>query len=362
MTFEDFFIKKRIDLRQLEKVEPQLYREFKSHFELMGEKSFDHTKKFWFNRLRKSYHLKEEVGLSQAPISTSSLDENKAIAAAESPQAAKPTGFKPRFKATPPTGEAKPAPNPETDTDSASKAPTGFKPRFKPGQTTRSKEDHAEDQPVKGEDTPPTVAPATDHVNKPSGFKPRFKAGVTNKETATPKEEPALPKQLETTGKTEEPSETQKTGEPKDLSKPMGFKPRFKAGLTDKTAVEHLRKEPDHPSNQASKVEGESKDAKDVSDKSAANEPPTISKPTGFKPRFKAGITNKTSTEKPQQTSNPRAEEDKKNMAPEAKAEVPHTNPNTDTEHNAASTEAKPLGFKPRFKPGLKKGDTGNDK
>lgn len=25
----------------------------------MGAKSFDHTKKFWFNRLRKSYHLAE---------------------------------------------------------------------------------------------------------------------------------------------------------------------------------------------------------------------------------------------------------------------------------------------------------------
>ena len=60
MTFEEFFIKKKIDLVQLKSAEPGLFSEFKSHFELMGEKSFDQVKKFWFNKLRRSYHLKEE--------------------------------------------------------------------------------------------------------------------------------------------------------------------------------------------------------------------------------------------------------------------------------------------------------------
>ena len=58
-TFADFFAKKKIDLSALQKAEPQLYDEFASHYALMGEKSFDHSKKFWFNKLRKSYHLVE---------------------------------------------------------------------------------------------------------------------------------------------------------------------------------------------------------------------------------------------------------------------------------------------------------------
>jgi hypothetical protein len=60
MTFEEFFIKKKIDLDALHKAEPALYEEFKLHYAEMGPKSFDHTKKYWFNNLRKLYHLKEE--------------------------------------------------------------------------------------------------------------------------------------------------------------------------------------------------------------------------------------------------------------------------------------------------------------
>ena len=60
MTFEEFFKKKRIDLPALEKAEPALLSEFKTHFEQMGEKSFDHTKKYWFNKLRLTYHLAPE--------------------------------------------------------------------------------------------------------------------------------------------------------------------------------------------------------------------------------------------------------------------------------------------------------------
>ncbi|HEY9560211.1 MAG TPA: hypothetical protein VIR29_05420 [Anseongella sp.] len=58
MTFEEFFQKKKIDLTTLGAERPALLDEFKKHFEAMGEKSFDHTKKYWFNKLRRAYPLK----------------------------------------------------------------------------------------------------------------------------------------------------------------------------------------------------------------------------------------------------------------------------------------------------------------
>lgn len=60
MTFEEFFTKKKIDLKALKAADEPLFEEFRAHYSAMGEKSFDHSKKFWFNKLRKSYHLAEE--------------------------------------------------------------------------------------------------------------------------------------------------------------------------------------------------------------------------------------------------------------------------------------------------------------
>ncbi len=57
MTFEEFFKKKRIDLVALEPAEPALFSEFKIHYDQMGEKSFDHTKKYWFNKIRRQFPL-----------------------------------------------------------------------------------------------------------------------------------------------------------------------------------------------------------------------------------------------------------------------------------------------------------------
>ena len=57
MTFEEFFSKKKINLTELKKAEPILYADFQSHYEQMGEKSFDYTKKYWFNKLRRTYPL-----------------------------------------------------------------------------------------------------------------------------------------------------------------------------------------------------------------------------------------------------------------------------------------------------------------
>jgi hypothetical protein len=60
MTFEEFLIKKKIDAIQLKAKESAFFSEFESHFLQMGEKSFDYSKKFWFNKLRRAYPLKEE--------------------------------------------------------------------------------------------------------------------------------------------------------------------------------------------------------------------------------------------------------------------------------------------------------------
>ncbi len=214
MTFEDFFAKKKIDLSQLQGDNRVLYDEFRQHYTQMGEKSFDHTKKFWFNKLRKQYALiEEEAVVRDQTVSAEILEELSSDPAIPVAPSSKPSGFKPRFKAgatkaaepeRPKEEETKPV-QPET----LSSKPSGFKPRFKAGATKA-----AEPEKSKEEETKP-VEPETPS-SKPAGFKPRFKAGVTKAaEPEKPKEEEAKPVEPEA------PS-----------SKPVGFKPRFKAGVT----------------------------------------------------------------------------------------------------------------------------------
>src|SRR5690606_31656368 len=246
-TFEEFFAKKKIDLQALRNAKPELYTEFHRHYHAMGEKSFDHTKKFWFNKLRKSYRLHEEEAPVQkietaAPeqaVTTSSgtnkalgfkpkfranvtkpiepekseptADTNPTVTAQEN----KPAGFKPRFKAgvTKTEDKAVEAPSPSESNEEAVSKPAGFKPRFKAGVTK------TEDKVV---EVPPSSASNEDTVQKPAGFKPRFKAGVTK---SVIKEEP------EATASDEQP-------EPDQASKPSGFKPRFKAGVTKTNKID----------------------------------------------------------------------------------------------------------------------------
>lgn len=148
MTFEEFFIKKKIDLVQLRRAMPDLYAEFHEHYLKMGAKSFDHTKKYWFNRLRKDYLLPDREEL---PVDTKPVDQApsaKAEKAVPKTAAAKPVGFKPRFKAGGTTPVAK---------------------------TAEPKQETAETPPT--EDTP--TPPASSQPTKPIGFKPRFKPGIT---------------------------------------------------------------------------------------------------------------------------------------------------------------------------------------
>lgn len=111
MTFEEFLLKKKIDPVQLKNVEQAFFDEFKSLFIEMGEKSFDHSKKFWFNKLRRANPLLEEVKvepkieesrntISEQNIALSSLPENGDKIVKQHEEAEKPKpAFKPRFKA-----------------------------------------------------------------------------------------------------------------------------------------------------------------------------------------------------------------------------------------------------------------------
>ena len=175
MTFEEFFKKKRIDLAAFEKAEPALFSEFKTHFEQMGEKSFDHTKKYWFNKLRLTYHLAPEPKVEKVIIEKPLAEQTIIETLSETTPPPANVGFKPRFKpgmgkpAETPTPKAK-KPEENAEPTIAPPANVGFKPRFKAGVTkpaepaTEQKEEPPiEDKPAEGIEPKPTI-----------GFKPRF--------------------------------------------------------------------------------------------------------------------------------------------------------------------------------------------
>lgn len=190
MTFEEFFKKKRIDLTRLRRAKPDLYEEFRDHYAQMSEKSFDHTKKYWFNRLRKDFLL-EVVEPAKAVVEKEPVSKAAEVPTSATP-AAKPAGFKPRFKpgatsapkpvATPTevppevtgAGEASAAPDEKSATPTTK--PVGFKPRFKPGVTATAKKVESDENPKPDPPVPPPESPA---VSKSLGFKPRFNAGKT---------------------------------------------------------------------------------------------------------------------------------------------------------------------------------------
>jgi hypothetical protein len=245
LTFEDFFAKKKIDLTALKKANSDLYKEFYMHYHAMGEKSFDHTKKFWFNRLRKNYRLDEpEVVVAKDKVTESVVKVTETTSSS--------LGFRAKFKGKPKTEEADIVPASEIKENTEENTPSGFKPRFKAGVTKSAATENPE-TPVE----PSSPAVVANEGAKPSGFKPRFKAGVT-KSAATENPETAV-----------EPSSSAVVIN--EGAKPSGFKPRFEAGVTKSAATE----------NPETAVEPSSPAV-------VANEG---AKPSGFKPRFKAGVT-----------------------------------------------------------------------
>lgn len=372
MTFEEFFAKKKIDLKALKAADEPLFEEFRAHYSAMGEKSFDHSKKFWFNKLRKSYHLaEEEVVVVKKSIQT---DPVETATAATDASVTKPAGFKPRFKATAPAEPAEQKEEPKTEPSSAAaNSAPGFKPRFKPG-ITKNTANSSEEPP------PPIELPKDDapETAKPTGFKPRFKPGIT-KNTTNSSEEPSVPTEL-----------------PKDAApetaKPTGFKPRFKPGVTkaaDSTVNEDISLPAELPKDEApettkpigfkprfkpgltkaaeSTVNEDISSPTEASDSSATQAP----KPTGFKPRFKAGLTKAASTDSTQEVAPPTEDLNaKQTAAPEASPKPTDSNTITPTvepqQENITETDPttanKPTGFKPRFKAGITKTAGTDDK
>jgi hypothetical protein len=200
MTFEEFLIKKKIDPVLLKTAEQLLFFEFENHFIQMGEKSFDHSKKFWFNKLRRTYHLKEEAKPARVEADTSKLPpsatkEQETNSSLTEPAKQEKSAYIPRFKAGPIQKEELPA---ETDT------PPAYKPRFK---TAIKIQEQAEDTNLNKE-------PESGEKVKPV-YKPRFKAQIAAPEAPLPENKEESPPQ------------------PNDQPKPA-YKPRFKPGLTKK--------------------------------------------------------------------------------------------------------------------------------
>ena len=182
LTFDEFFKKKRIDLVALQKAEPALFSEFKTHFTQMGEKSFDHTKKYWFNKTRRSYPLAVEAKTEKVhianPLAEQTITESLIETAAPAPSPK--VGFTPRFKAgatAKPAILAVPAENIpakehkiEPDTPAASPK-VGFTPRFKAGVTKPTIP--TENPPLVDEEKPAQEKPVENNDAKPA-YKPRF--------------------------------------------------------------------------------------------------------------------------------------------------------------------------------------------
>jgi len=143
MTFDEFFKKKKIDLAALEKADAALFSEFKTHFEQMGEKSFDHTKKYWFNKLRRQFPLPPEVKAEKEHIANPLAEQTITESLAETVPASRPPklGFVPKFKAgnmpkpaasaddkkeEPPAAENPPPEKPAENTEPK----PAYKPRF----------------------------------------------------------------------------------------------------------------------------------------------------------------------------------------------------------------------------------------
>lgn len=197
MTFEEFFNKKRIDLGLMRDADPALYSEFKSHFEMMGEKSFDHTKKFWFNKLRHLYHLAEPVKktvtqletqiASQAePLSSPTIEQGSPATPPASQQEAKSPGLpKPGFRPRSiPAAAAKPVDEPTpAEPDATAEKPAvpvskpGFKPRNVKPVSGELSEDAQNTASRPGQDIPSGASQGNAANTPRPAYKPRFNAG-----------------------------------------------------------------------------------------------------------------------------------------------------------------------------------------
>jgi hypothetical protein len=293
MTFEEFFNKKRIDLVALKAGEPGLFAEFEKHFTQMGEKSFDHTKKYWFNKLRLQYHLAPEQKPEKMHLENR-LAEQTIVETLTDTIPAPSAGFKPRFKAgmaakpaetpegkvetpaietTTPAAETK-EPSAETAPESTAPKPA-FKPRFNMKMAAPKSAEAEVAKPETGpakEATEPMPSAETD-APKP-GFKPRF-----NMKTMAPK-----PAETEETKPEIEPEKeiTESTPPAETVVPKPGFKPRFNMKTMAPKPAEDVVDKKEEVQQSAAEEKSE-----DITEPAPPEETPAAPK-IGFKPRFNA--------------------------------------------------------------------------
>jgi hypothetical protein len=249
----------------------------------MGEKSFDHTKKYWFNKTRRQFPLAPEVKTEKPhianPIAEQTITES--LSETVSPPAAK-VGFTPRFKAgvSKPAAEEKTASVPEAEKAidqpeaPAAAKPAGFVPRFKMKPKTDAEPSlPLSEEPVKVNPETQSTPPA-EPASKPAGFTPRFKMKPKAENDEAKVENPAAPGVTEKS-EPEKAAEVPVQSEPA-ASKPEGFTPRFKM----KPKAESEKPVADSPADLATVQQSESESASET----PAHEAP-VKKPA-YKPRF----------------------------------------------------------------------------
>ncbi|RFZ81620.1 hypothetical protein DYU05_17480 [Mucilaginibacter terrenus] len=361
MTFEEFFNKKRIDLMALKAGEPVLFAEFREHFEQMGEKSFDHTKKYWFNKLRLQYHLAPELKPEKVHLENrlaeqtivETLTENIPQSQDQKPQsdespspAAKASGFKPRFKAaTPisttntsdlqhPVSKERATVTPEVNEAASTKDQS---PEYQQEKEAMQAAADETDRPA--DDTP---TPSARTGTKQPGFKPRFNMKMTSGDA------PQTKKLEQTHPEDENPVIASEPTSPKleksEAPKPSGFKPRFNMKMAGaKPQQEPGTAEPEN------KEQAEDVSSTNIPTESRQPEAPEqqtkdegAAKPAGFKPGFNMKMVAPKPAE-PGELHNDTGTEPVESDSPdEALTAAP--------EHTTAEPKAsKPAGFKPRF-------------
>lgn len=346
MTFEEFFQKKRISLTALQAGEPGLFAEFKTHFEKMGEKSFDHTKKYWFNKLRQTYHLPPEQKPEKMHLENR-LAEQTIVDTLTDTIPTPSVGFKPRFStavvkpadetteqnADKPIGQNAAAETPDQNSAVAEKPAAkaaGFKPRFNPKMVTGKAVDEVakpEESASKDEVNMETPAPEQPEasVAKPAGFKPRFNAKMVAAKPVAAED-----------SKTAEPpatieNEAVQPAEP--MAKPSGFKPRFNAKMVTPKPAEGI--------SEKEEVKAVEEQVEQTPAESAEAAPKSV----GFKPRFNMKmVAHKVEAAE-------KAEDATAEPVSDKTAEPMNTTTETPADENTGVEQPaiKPAGFKPRF-------------
>ncbi len=345
MTFDEFFLKKRIDLKQFALADPLLYEEFRKHFEVMGEKSFDHTKKFWFNKLRRLYVpelvvkvakvAEEDKIASQAEVLSSPVIEQQTMpvekksdpVSTASVAGAVKAGFRPRSITSAQSKAAEPSPEnvtPAADPVSPEPAPStqqarpGFRPRNVKTVEKTPKDESLEELKSQDGDLAETKTPGEEA--KPSvkpGFKPR------NIKAVQQAEEKEHPTSINAGGNTTNNESVAPAGEmekPEATVVKPGFKPRN---------VKAVQQQSETPATQDDTT-GEASEDKAGSDAEAIT--PNPAPKLGFKPRNVKAVQPQSETPTTQNDTTGEASKDK------AVSDAEATKPNP----------APKLGFKPR--------------